>query len=123
MERLGRKPFLLGDEMSAVDFLLAKPLRNADSLGVLAQFPTLDALYRRFRHALICPSIQHISRLVSWHTAQPCSSTGCWCATISTLALLGCLDEDSVSTVLCALYVHCTSTFHVYTIYLYGMRL
>lgn len=47
VERLGRKPFLLGDEMSAVDFLLAKPLRNADSLGVLAQFPTLDALYRR----------------------------------------------------------------------------
>lgn len=40
---LGDKPYLLGDELSAVDLLLAKPLRNASSLGVLTAFPTLDA--------------------------------------------------------------------------------
>eukprot|EP00320_Phaeocystis_rex_P006821 CAMPEP_0119090972 /NCGR_PEP_ID=MMETSP1178-20130426/154728_1 /TAXON_ID=33656 /ORGANISM="unid sp, Strain CCMP2000" /LENGTH=237 /DNA_ID=CAMNT_0007074433 /DNA_START=15 /DNA_END=728 /DNA_ORIENTATION=+ len=44
---LGDKPYLLGDELSAVDLLLAKPLRNADSLGVLAAFPMLEALFRR----------------------------------------------------------------------------
>ena len=44
---LADQPYLLGDEISAVDFVLAKPLRNADALGLLVAFPTLDALFRR----------------------------------------------------------------------------
>ena len=44
---LGAQPYLLGDELSAVDFLVAKPLRNAHTLGLLMAFPTLDALFRR----------------------------------------------------------------------------
>jgi len=43
---LGEKPFLFGEEISAVDLLLAKPLRNAEALGVLADFPTLERLFR-----------------------------------------------------------------------------
>mmetsp|Transcript_44352 Transcript_44352/g.73909 ORF Transcript_44352/g.73909 Transcript_44352/m.73909 type:complete len:207 (+) Transcript_44352:226-846(+) len=44
---LGDKPYLLGDEASAVDFLLGKPLNNADAMGLLATFPTLQALFKR----------------------------------------------------------------------------
>lgn len=44
---LADKPYLLGHEISAVDLVLAKPLRNAEALGVLGQFPTLEAMFRR----------------------------------------------------------------------------
>ena len=43
---LGDKMYLLG-EFSAVDLLLAKPLRNADALGLLSDFPTLQQHLRR----------------------------------------------------------------------------
>ena len=46
---LGSQPYLLGDELSAADLLLAKPLRNADALGVLQPFPTLAALFERVK--------------------------------------------------------------------------
>lgn len=35
------------DEASAVDFLLGKPLNNANAMGLLATFPTLEALFKR----------------------------------------------------------------------------
>lgn len=47
VDALADQPYLLGDEISAVDLVIAKPLRNADSLGLLVAFPTLDALFRR----------------------------------------------------------------------------
>mmetsp|Transcript_108703 Transcript_108703/g.171488 ORF Transcript_108703/g.171488 Transcript_108703/m.171488 type:complete len:222 (+) Transcript_108703:103-768(+) len=42
--QLGTKQYMLGDEISAVDYLIAKPLRNADALGALAEFASLKAL-------------------------------------------------------------------------------
>ena len=44
---LGEQPFLLGERLSAVDLLLAKPLRNANSLGVLEEFQTLANHFNR----------------------------------------------------------------------------
>eukprot|EP00240_Pyramimonas_obovata_P014120 CAMPEP_0118923346 /NCGR_PEP_ID=MMETSP1169-20130426/1909_1 /TAXON_ID=36882 /ORGANISM="Pyramimonas obovata, Strain CCMP722" /LENGTH=209 /DNA_ID=CAMNT_0006864319 /DNA_START=155 /DNA_END=784 /DNA_ORIENTATION=+ len=44
---LGDKSFLLGEEASAVDFLLGKPLNNANALGLLDTLPTLKALFER----------------------------------------------------------------------------
>ena len=44
---LGDQKFLFGNEMSAVDLIIAKPLRNAKALGVLQAFPTLEALFDR----------------------------------------------------------------------------
>jgi len=44
---LGEQPFLLGERLSAVDLLLAKPLRNANGLGVLEEFPTLAKHFHR----------------------------------------------------------------------------
>jgi glutathione S-transferase len=44
---LGDGPYFLGDTISAVDFLAAKPLNNAKALGLLDDFPHLDALLDR----------------------------------------------------------------------------
>jgi glutathione S-transferase len=44
---LGEGPFFLGDQVSAVDFLAAKPLNNVNSMGLLKDFPSLLALFER----------------------------------------------------------------------------
>ncbi|KAL7496180.1 hypothetical protein ACHAWT_004402 [Skeletonema menzelii] len=44
---LGGQPFFLGDHISSIDFLIAKPLNNAKSLNLLEGFPDLDALFKR----------------------------------------------------------------------------
>ena len=44
---LGDGPYFLGDHISAVDFLAAKPLRNFQALGWLNQFPALEDLLER----------------------------------------------------------------------------
>jgi glutathione S-transferase len=44
---LGEGPYFLGDQLSALDFLVAKPLGNARSMGLLGDFPALDALLGR----------------------------------------------------------------------------
>lgn len=43
---LGDSAFFMGNKLSAVDLLVAKPLRNAHSLGVLEEFPSLYALFQ-----------------------------------------------------------------------------
>ena len=42
---LGDGPFFLGAEISAVDLLVGKPLKNLDQLGLLSQSPSLQALF------------------------------------------------------------------------------
>jgi glutathione S-transferase len=45
---LGDGPHFLGDTLSAIDYLVAKPLNNAHSLGILQyDFPTLFQLFQR----------------------------------------------------------------------------
>jgi len=44
---LGDGPYFLGDQISAVDFLVAKPLGNAKQLGLIGDFPALAALLER----------------------------------------------------------------------------
>jgi glutathione S-transferase len=47
---LGEGPYFMGDTMSAIDFLVAKPLNNAHALGILEQdFPTLHQLFQRIQ--------------------------------------------------------------------------
>jgi glutathione S-transferase len=46
---LGDGPYFLGDKVTAVDFLAAKPLNNCSSLGLLEDFPELEALLERIR--------------------------------------------------------------------------
>ncbi len=48
---LGDGPFLMGERISAIDYLIAKPLNNANSLGLLSEeeFPTLLQLFQRIR--------------------------------------------------------------------------
>ena len=49
---LGDSDFFLGDgddSISAIDFLVAKPLNNADSLGLLKEFPALSRLLMRIK--------------------------------------------------------------------------
>lgn len=47
---LGEGPYFLGDSISAIDYLIAKPLNNAHALGLLKQeFPTLCELFQRIR--------------------------------------------------------------------------
>jgi glutathione S-transferase len=46
---LGDRPYFLGDQVSAVDFLVAKPLNNTNSMGLLTDFPSLKALFERIR--------------------------------------------------------------------------
>jgi glutathione S-transferase len=44
---LGDGPYFLGDEISAVDFLAVKPLRNLQGLGWLQEFPALEDFFER----------------------------------------------------------------------------
>jgi glutathione S-transferase len=46
---LGDGPYFMGSQMTAIDLLAAKPFRNADSLGILKEFPTLDALFQHVK--------------------------------------------------------------------------
>ncbi|CAB9500182.1 glutathione Stransferase [Seminavis robusta] len=47
---LGDKPFFMGDKLSAVDLLVAKPLNNAHSLNLLKDdFPTLQHLFCKIK--------------------------------------------------------------------------
>ena len=46
---LGEGPFYLGSEISAVDFLIGKPLKNLDQLGLLSASPSLQALFDKIR--------------------------------------------------------------------------
>lgn len=42
-----QQPYLLGDKISAVDFLVTKPFGNLHTMGILQDFPDLQALYER----------------------------------------------------------------------------
>jgi glutathione S-transferase len=42
---LGDGPYFLGSHFSAVDFLVAKPLNNVNSMGMLTDFPALQKLF------------------------------------------------------------------------------
>jgi glutathione S-transferase len=44
---LGNNDYFLGETMSAVDFLLCKPLNNLHQLGLLEKSPSLSALFQR----------------------------------------------------------------------------
>jgi glutathione S-transferase len=44
-EWLGDGPYFLGEKLSAIDFLAAKPLNNAKAMGLLRTFPALEALF------------------------------------------------------------------------------
>lgn len=48
---LGDSRFFMGDNISAIDYLVTKPLGNADSLGLLDEndFPGLRAVYEEIR--------------------------------------------------------------------------
>jgi glutathione S-transferase len=46
---LGEGPYFLGDQVSAVDFLASKPLNNANSMGLLRDFPSLQAFFEDMR--------------------------------------------------------------------------
>ena len=47
---LGPGPFFLGQDLSAVDILAGKPLKNLDQLGLLAQSPHVESLrWRNFQ--------------------------------------------------------------------------
>lgn len=46
---LGEGTYFLGDQMTAVDFLVCKPLNNANSLGMLVVFPRLKSLLDRMK--------------------------------------------------------------------------
>lgn len=63
---LGASTYLMGEKLSAVDLLIAKSLNNANSLGILEEFPTLLALFEK------------VSSMPSFTTAysQPPGPTG-----------------------------------------------
>jgi glutathione S-transferase len=44
---LGEGPYFLGPHISAVSFLIAKPLTNIHALGLLPEFPSLEAFWQR----------------------------------------------------------------------------
>lgn len=47
---LGKGPYFLGNKVSAIDYLVAKPLNNVHALGMLEQeSPTLYKLFQRIR--------------------------------------------------------------------------
>jgi glutathione S-transferase len=46
---LGEGPFFLGNQMSVVDFLAAKPLNNVKSMDMLEEFPSLKALFDKIQ--------------------------------------------------------------------------
>ena len=48
-EHLGSRNFMVGDQISVVDFLVVKPLGNADSLGMLEKFGSLKDLLERIK--------------------------------------------------------------------------
>jgi glutathione S-transferase len=64
---LAEGPYFLGDQVSAVDFLAAKPLNNANSMGLLKDFPSLQAFFERMRSR---PSF------ASAYTSMPSNSAG-----------------------------------------------
>jgi len=45
-----QKPFFLGNTLTAIDLLVAKPLNNAHALGILEEFPELLALFQTVRN-------------------------------------------------------------------------
>ena len=46
---LGSSEFFMGDNISVIDLLVAKPLGNAQSLGLLQNFPTLHQLFHKIQ--------------------------------------------------------------------------
>lgn len=44
---LGDSTYFMGENLSAIDLLVAKPLSNAHSLGILEEFPALFALFEK----------------------------------------------------------------------------
>jgi glutathione S-transferase len=44
---LGDGPYFLGDQMTVASLLVAKPLTNIHALGILPEFPTLQAFFDR----------------------------------------------------------------------------
>lgn len=47
---LGEGPYFLGVEMTAIDFIAAKPLNNLNAMGLLESFPTLHQLFELIRN-------------------------------------------------------------------------
>jgi len=70
---LGDKEYFLGnDRLTAVDFLVAKPLSNAKSMGLLNEFPPLLALFQRISSM---PSFAIAYGESSTSTSTPSSTT------------------------------------------------
>jgi glutathione S-transferase len=49
---LGDGPYFLGNDISAVDFLAIKPLRNLQGLGWFQEFPALEEFFERITNRL-----------------------------------------------------------------------
>lgn len=60
---LGDSEYFVGGKISAVDFIVVKPLGNAESLGVLVEFPTLYALWRRMTASLSYATAYNVTAL------------------------------------------------------------
>jgi glutathione S-transferase len=45
VKALGGGPYLLGQQRTAIDFLICKPLNNIKAMGMLSETPTLEALF------------------------------------------------------------------------------
>jgi glutathione S-transferase len=70
---LGEGPYFLGDQVSAVDFLSAKPMNNANSMGLLKEFPSLQALFERVRSR---PSFASANESMSFDSGDANASAG-----------------------------------------------
>jgi glutathione S-transferase len=44
---LGDAPYFMGDQLTVIDLLVAKPLNNVNSMSMLKEFPTLDAVFQK----------------------------------------------------------------------------
>jgi glutathione S-transferase len=44
---LGDAPYFMGETLSVIDLLAAKPLNNVNSMGMLSEFPTLHAVFQK----------------------------------------------------------------------------
>lgn len=49
LENFFTGPYFLGEQMTAIDLLAAKPFKNAESMAVLQEFPKLDGLFQRIK--------------------------------------------------------------------------
>ena len=62
---LGDGPYFMGESLTVIDLLIAKPMNNANSLGLLQNFPTLKAVFDK------------VSRLPSFAVAYHLEQSNC----------------------------------------------